>query len=403
MKRLLAILLILTIWSSAAYAAPPSRQNVYTPGEVISSDDVSENEDVIYNYLTAGVEVIFPGTVTNASIAPTANIQSDKINLASVAQNVLITASGSLEVDGTVLVDGTFTTTSTAALNGTTNSIGNGGSDALTIDTPGGITFPSASTWTFTGSPSVSGTWANLGIATTADINGGTIDGSTIGASSRAPGYFTEFTAGTATAGNILVSDGNNFNSVTISGDATIDAAGVMDVSGGGITLEQSADFSAVTTFTITKTIAAGDVYVIIVEGITNADGNSIFTPAVRINGDTSGNNYFTMLTGIVGTGGANPSNVFYESNTNNIDLSEVSTFTFEQNQPFRYTFTVTARGGDTQVEWVGTHSKAATNGSSRSEGFGLYDAGTPTSFTFFSINGTTTMTGHYYLQKYSQ
>lgn len=396
-RLILCQLLIALIFIPNASATPPSRQNVYLTGTVIASASVSENEDVIYSYLNSGVDTYAPLSIANAAISTTANIQSDKLNLTSIAQNVLITASGSLEVDGTSTFDGAVT------FNGTTFNIGNGGVDTLTINTPGGITFTPAATWTFTGAQTVSGTWADLGTVTTADINGGTIDGTTIGASSRAPGSFTEFTASTAGAGRILVSDGNNFNSVVISGDATIDAAGVMDVSGGAQTLEESAAFTAVTTFTISETIGAGDVYQIIVEGSTNADGNSIFTPALRINGDTSGNNYFTMLTGIVGTGGANPTNVFYESNTNNIDLSEVSTFTFEQSQPFRYTFTITARGGDTQVEWVGTHSKAIMSASSRSEGFGLYDAGTPTSITFFSISGTTTMTGHYYVLKYSQ
>jgi len=61
-------------------------------------------------------------------------------------------------------------------------SIGNGGSDKLTINAPGGITYTPAATWTFTGNQTVSGTWADAGTMTTVDIDGGTIDGVTIGA-----------------------------------------------------------------------------------------------------------------------------------------------------------------------------------------------------------------------------
>jgi hypothetical protein len=40
-----------------------------------------------------------------------------------------------------------------------------------------------AAAWTLTNSPTVTGTWANLGSVTTVDINGGTIDGTTISTS----------------------------------------------------------------------------------------------------------------------------------------------------------------------------------------------------------------------------
>jgi hypothetical protein len=44
----------------------------------------------------------------------------------------------------------------------------------------------------------------------------------------------TPVTTAPATSGNILVADGTDFNSVPMSGDATIDAAGVVTVSGSG-------------------------------------------------------------------------------------------------------------------------------------------------------------------------
>lgn len=51
-----------------------------------------------------------------------------------------------------------------------------------------------AATWTLTNSPTVSGTWANLGTVTTTAINGGTINGATIGATTASTGKFTAIT-----------------------------------------------------------------------------------------------------------------------------------------------------------------------------------------------------------------
>ena len=42
---------------------------------------------------------------------------------------------------------------------------------------------------------SLTGTWSNLGTVTTIDINGGSIDGTVIGANSAAAGTFTNITA----------------------------------------------------------------------------------------------------------------------------------------------------------------------------------------------------------------
>ncbi len=48
---------------------------------------------------------------------------------------------------------------------------------------------------TTTGGGSLTGTWSNLGTVTTIDINGGTVDGAAIGASSASTGAFTTITA----------------------------------------------------------------------------------------------------------------------------------------------------------------------------------------------------------------
>ena len=95
---------------------------------------------------------------------------------------------------------------------------------------------------------------------TTANIDGGTIDGVTIGGNSAGAGSFTtlnasgnctitgdltvsgdDITMGTNTAGNLLIADGTNFNSVAvgslseISTVASDDVLVAVDTSGGGL------------------------------------------------------------------------------------------------------------------------------------------------------------------------
>lgn len=117
MKRILTILFLFLLTQSVN-AAAPSRVNTYTPNAVISSTDVTENEDAVFNYLQAGVDTIKDGTITNDDINASANIQSDKLNLTSIGQAVLINSLGSFEVDGTATLDAAVLTAGT--INNTT-------------------------------------------------------------------------------------------------------------------------------------------------------------------------------------------------------------------------------------------------------------------------------------------
>lgn len=162
--------------SNISHSAPPSRQFTYSTGTVISSSAVTSNEDSIFNYLQSGVDEFSDGTIVNADINSSANIQSDKLNLTAIAQSVANSGS--------------------TALNGTTNSIGNGGSDTLTLNVPGGMTLSAATTWTLTGALTFSGTIADLGTVTTANIDGGTMDGVQIG--------------GTTATGELIVNDASD-------------------------------------------------------------------------------------------------------------------------------------------------------------------------------------------------
>ena len=79
------------------------------------------------------------------------------------------------------------------------------------------LTWASDSTWTAAG-----GTCANLGTVTTVDINGGTIDGTTIGASTHTTGKFTTVDATTDfTIGGTVITDGT----ISDTGTFIIDAA----------------------------------------------------------------------------------------------------------------------------------------------------------------------------------
>lgn len=110
MIKLLIFLLLPTI----VFAAPPTRQNSYTPNETILSADVSANENVIFNYLQAGVDSYADSSIFNADIAPSANIQSDKLNLTAIAQNIANT--GTFSNTGNVTITGNLTVTGSATL-----------------------------------------------------------------------------------------------------------------------------------------------------------------------------------------------------------------------------------------------------------------------------------------------
>jgi len=76
-----------------------------------------------------------------------------------------------------------------------------------------GVTISDAGAITATAGGSLTGTWSDLGSVTTVDINGGTIDGSTIGAAVAAAGNFTniDFTGNLTQNGSPFTSGGGYF------------------------------------------------------------------------------------------------------------------------------------------------------------------------------------------------
>lgn len=82
--------------------------------------------------------------------------------------------------------------------------VGETGTNNVVRSTSPSLTTPSASSPTLTGAPSAAGaTWGDLGAVTTCDINGGTIDGATVGASSPSTVRATTIT-GTSTSVSAL-------------------------------------------------------------------------------------------------------------------------------------------------------------------------------------------------------
>lgn len=94
MALLIVLFLNLVLISGDAIASPPVRQNTYVSDQLISSNDVSANEDVIFNYLQAGVDTYKDNTIVNDDIAASANIQSDKLNLGSIGQLLALSSAG---------------------------------------------------------------------------------------------------------------------------------------------------------------------------------------------------------------------------------------------------------------------------------------------------------------------
>lgn len=179
MKRFLILFLLI---ATTSFAAPPSRVATYVTGETILSADVTANEDALFNYLQAGVDTYADETIFDEDVDPSANIQSSKLNLQSIAQNVGITSGGSFDNNGATTLDGAVTVTGTTTFAGATIS--------------------------------------DLGTVTTADINGGNIDGTAIGVSSptvitATTLTTTTFLIGSANQGDIAYDNGTTFTRLT--------------------------------------------------------------------------------------------------------------------------------------------------------------------------------------------
>lgn len=265
MRKLIFILILL--FATNVYGAAPTRSYTYTSGETISSTEVTQNEDNIFNYLQSGVSVYADGTIVNADVATGANIQSDKINLSSLAQDIVITSAGSLEIDGTLQVDGTSDFNAAMTIDATVDF-----NDTVTF---GGVTITDLGTVTTAAFTAIT----NLGTVTTADINGGTLDGVNIGTETATGMLIVNNSSNDAdglgsqgTEGQYLQSAGSDANPTWANPDLILISATAMSAA------TNSGDIS----------ISASKSYKLIIDLTVGGDNSSL---TLRVNSD-SGNNY---------------------------------------------------------------------------------------------------------------
>ncbi len=379
--RLVKISFVMLLAAATAYAAPPSRQFNYETGSIISSDEVTSNEDVIFNYLSAGVDTFLDGSIVNADVNSAANIQSDKLNLTSIAQAVLINSGGTFEVDGVSNFDGAVDFDSTIDFSGAT------------------IT--------------AQATFANL-VATTADINGGTVDGAVIGGSSAANGTFTNLTAnttfklGSTNQGDVLYDNGTSIVRLTPGSSGHFlktNGAGANPAwaAAGSWILEETSTFTTASSVSITETISAGDVYMIIFEGTVNTD---TFEPGLRINNNSSSNNYRYAYNGVYSINGGAAAAFDITGADTKVLLNASATYTLWQVGSFFVQEIITARSSGAQIKFESMNSGEGTGIggggediiTSEGAAFVDTDVGTPTSVELVRISGTGTVTGRYYV-----
>jgi|GEM_PF-1965934 len=167
--------------------------------------------------------IVFEGAVTNGfnttftftepTLANTQTFQNNSgvIPLSTAANTLLFTTSAATTL--------TLPTTGTLSTLAGTESL-----SAKTLVSPTITTSPTA----------VGATWANLGSVTTIDINGGSIDGATIGSSSASSGAFTTLTASSTlgvTGNTTLTGDlAVNGDDITSDGVLSIDAAATIQL-----------------------------------------------------------------------------------------------------------------------------------------------------------------------------
>lgn len=224
MKKYFWSILITAALIGSAWAGIVSKPNTFVDGTVASASQVNADFDTLYTLVN--------GNIDNANISGTAAIVFSKLDTATVAgvseaqtfTNKTLTtpviasfyqdaAKTKLMTVPAVASDTLVTLAASQTLTNKTLTapvLGGSVTGTYTLAGTPTITSPAISSPTISGSPTAAGsTWTdlgtvttaafttitNLGSVTTADMNGGTIDGVTIGGASAAAGTFTTVTA----------------------------------------------------------------------------------------------------------------------------------------------------------------------------------------------------------------
>ena len=237
--------------------------------------------------------------------------------------------------------------------------------------------------------------------APTVDIDGGTIDGTTIGLTVPAAGAFTTLKVGTTNQGDILYDNGTSIVRLppgTAGQLLATQGAGANPLWSGG-TFAEYGTYSAVTSVQITETIAEGEIVEIWFEGTTSAS----LRHGMTVNNDTAGSNYSYVLSGkALGDPGAGVT----EFTAGSIAADEVG-FNDPANPPntgeFSAKVRITARNSDTQIAFEYANTASGNNELQTTNGVGRYDAGTPTTIEFIRESASGTFTGSYYVYRLRQ
>lgn len=96
MKKYIILFLIIVLIPLKIYAAPPSRVFTYIAGDTIQPDENTENEDVIFQYLQAGVDTYANSSIVSADITDgtiaTADIANSAITTALILNETIVSA-----------------------------------------------------------------------------------------------------------------------------------------------------------------------------------------------------------------------------------------------------------------------------------------------------------------------
>lgn len=123
MKKLLFLLLMVSILDTVGYCSAPTRPNTYVSGTVIDPNAVTGNEVPLYTYLQAGVDTYKNGSIAQAAISSTAGILYSQLNLAGgiLPTDINISTTTSIYTFQNIAIPYTATVTGGIVDNGTFN------------------------------------------------------------------------------------------------------------------------------------------------------------------------------------------------------------------------------------------------------------------------------------------